>query len=435
MNPLFFGVIGIFFLLVLIFFKMPVGFAMAFIGAIGMFIGEGFHPAFSLIANEPFTVSSYYIYCAIPLFIFMGSIGAHTRLSADAFYTLNKWIGHFPGGLAMGAVAVCTIFAAMCSDPISTSATITTASLKEMRKYHYSDQLSLGIIAAAGNLGFLIPPSLVLIIYGVLTEQSIGSLFMAGILPGLMVSVCFMITILIICKLKPDLAHRAPKTGWLERIKATPRIFRVLIVIALVLGGIYSGVFTPTEAAAVGVFAILVIALIGKQLTWHGFKIALGETSLMTGMIFILIIGAMIFSRFLVIAEVPSSLANFIGGLNIPPLLILIAVLIAYILLGCIMDLMSILIVAVPILHPMLVGLGYNPLLLAVLTVLTVLIGNVTPPVGIVVFALSGMVKDVPIFTIFRGVVPFIFTMIICLILLIAFPQISIWLPNMMTIG
>lgn len=432
MDPIYWGVIGTAGLLVLIFLGVPVGFAMALCGSLGMFIVMGFKPAFSLIANEPFAVSSYFVYCAIPLFIFMGGIAARTRLSSDAFYTLNKWVGHYRGGLAMGSVGVCTIFAAMCSDPISTSATITTASLKEMRKHKYNDQLSLGTIAASGNLGFLIPPSLVLIIYGVLTEQSIGSLFMAGILPGLLISCSFVLTIFIICRINPDQAQKAPKAGWKERIKATPRIFRVMIIIVLVLGGIYSGLFTPTEGAAVGVFMILAMAITARQLSWKEYEIALDNTFTMTGMIFVLIIGASIFSRFLVICEVPSSLANFIGGLDFPHLLILIIVLIAYMLLGCIMDLMSVLIVAVPILHPMLVELGFNPLWLAILTVVTVLIGNVTPPVGIVVFALSGMVKDTALFTIFRGVVPFIITMLICLGILIAFPQIATWLPGVM---
>lgn len=435
MSSTLLGVCGTCVLLIMIFLKMPVGFAMALIGALGMYIIAGAASAFSLIANEPFSVASNYIYCAIPLFVFMGCVGSNTRMSADAFFTLNKWIGQLPGGLAMGAVGVCTIFAAMCADPISTAATITKASLGEMRRYKYSDRLSLGTIAAAGNLGFLIPPSLVMIIYGILTEQSIGALFMAGVLPGLLISASFMATIYILCKRNPKLALQGPKIRWMDRLKATPRLIPVLIIVALVMGGIYAGVFTPTEAAAWGVFTILLISVITRQLSWKDYKAALSETSVITGMIFMLIIGAMIFSRFLVICEVPSSLANFIGSLEVPRLFILITVLVTYTLLGCIMDLMSILIVAVPILHPLLVELGFNPLWLAVLTVITVLIGNVTPPVGIVVFALSGMVKDAQLFTIFRGVVPFIFTMLICLAILIAFPQISIWLPSMMQPG
>jgi len=435
MSSTLWGVCGTCLLLIAIFLKMPVGFAMALIGALGMYILAGAASAFSLIANEPFSVASNYIYCAIPLFVFMGCVGSNTRMSEDAFFTLNKWIGQLPGGLAMGAVGVCTIFAAMCADPISTAATITKASLGEMRRYKYSDQLSLGTIAAAGNLGFLIPPSLVMIIYGILTEQSIGALFMSGVMPGLLISASFMVTIYILCKSNPKLALQGPKISWMGRLKATPRLIPVLIIVALVMGGIYAGVFTPTEAAAWGVFAILLISIITRQLSWKDYKAALSETSVITGMIFMLIIGAMIFSRFLVICEVPSNLANFIGGLQVPRLLILITVLITYMLLGCIMDLMSILIVAVPILHPLLVELGFNPLWLAVLTVITVLIGNVTPPVGIVVFALSGMVRDAQLFTIFRGVVPFIITMLICLIILIAFPQISTWLPSMMSAG
>ena len=268
MTPICWGVGGICLLLVLIFLKMPVGFAMALTGAVGMCILVGAKAAFSLIANEPFSVSTNFIYCAIPLFVFMGCIGSNTRLSADAFFVLNKWIGRLPGGLAMGSVGVCTIFAAVCADPISTAATITKASLGEMRRYEYRDQLSLGTIAAAGNLGFLIPPSLVLIIYGVLTEQSIGALFMAGVLPGVLISISFMITIYIICSRNPRLAPPGPKTGWMDRIKAIPRLIPVFLILALVMGGIYAGIFTPTEAAAWGVFAILFLSVVLRQISW-----------------------------------------------------------------------------------------------------------------------------------------------------------------------
>jgi tripartite ATP-independent transporter DctM subunit len=432
MSIVVWGIIGICALLVLIFLRMPVGFAMALVGFAGMLFVQGIDPAISLIANEPYAVASYYVYSVIPLFVFMGFLASHSKLSENAFFTLNKWIGQLRGGLAMGTVAACTIFAAICGDPISTAATITSVSLPEMRRYKYSDQLSLGAIAAGGNLGFLIPPSLVFIIYGVLTEQSIGVLFISGIFPGLLLAACFMLTIYIICKIKPSMAPPALSVSWMERIRAVPRILSVLFVIVLVLGGIYTGIFTPTEAGAMGVFVILVLSFAMKQLNWKGLTAAIGEAAIMTGMVFILIIGAMIFSRFLIITEVPMSLANFIVGLEVPPIVILITVLLVYIFIGFIMDIVAIIIVAVPILHPLLVSLGFDPVWLAVLTVVTILIGNVSPPVGIVCFALAGMVRDVPLVTIFRGVFPFIGAMFVCLIILIVFPEIALWLPGMM---
>jgi tripartite ATP-independent transporter DctM subunit len=426
------GIIGICLFLLLIFLNMPIGFAMAVVGFGGMCILKGMEPGFSVIATEPFRTAAYYIFSVIPLFVLMGYLAAHTRLSADAFYVLNKWIGHLPGGLAMGTVGACTIFAAVCGDPISTAATITSVSVSEMRKYGYSDELSLGCIAAGGNLGFLIPPSLVFIIYAFLTEQSVGVLFISGIMPGLLLAFLFVLTIYFICKINPKMGPSGPKASWMERLKASPKLFGVLIVILLVLGGIYTGMFTPTEAAGIGVFAMLLVTLINRQLTWQGFTAALSDTAVMTGMVFILIIGALIFNKFIVVSGIPLILGDFIAGLEVPPIFILIFILIAYILVGCIMDIIGVILIVVPILHPLLVGMGFDPIWLAVLTVITVLIGGLTPPVGIVCYAIAGMVKDVPLFVVFRGSYPFIGAMVVCLIILIAFPQISLFLPNLM---
>jgi C4-dicarboxylate transporter DctM subunit len=426
------GLVGVGILLLLMFLNIPIGFAMALVGFFGMWLVRGMNPALALLANEPYSVASHYVYSVIPFFIFLGNLASHTRLSADAFFTLDKWLGHFRGGLAMGTMGTCAIFAAVCSDPISCAATTCNISLAEMRKYQYNDQLSLGTIAAGGNLGFLIPPSLVFIIYGLLTEQSIGVLFMSGIVPGIMLTIIYMITINLICRINPQMASSRPAVSWKERIAGTRKVFGVLIVIVLILGGIYAGIFTPTEAGAVGVFGIIIVALAGKYLTWKGFTGAITETASMLGMIFILVIGAMIFSRFLVITEVPMGMVNFIAGLNVPRLVVLIAFLIIYAIIGCLMDIMSIVIVATPILHPVLVGLGFDPVWVAVLTVITVLMGNISPPFGIVVFALAGMVPDVPLYTIFRGIMPFLAATIIGLAILVAFPEIALWLPHMM---
>ena len=435
MNVFIWGLIGIAILLVLIFIRVPIGFAMALVGFFGVWLVRGTNPAFSLLATEPYSVSSHYVYSVIPLFIFMGNLASQTRISADAFFALDKWLGHFKGGIAMGTMGTCTIFAAICSDPISTAATTCTLSLSEMRKYKYSDQLSLGTIAAGGNLGFLIPPSLAFIIYGILTETSIGKLFISGILPGLLLAAIYMITISLIVRLNPQMASSRPPASWKERFASTRKLTGVLVVILLILGGIYTGTFTPTEAGAVGVFGVILVALAGRYLTWKGFKGAVKETAGMLAMIFILVIGAMIFSRFLVLTEVPMGMTDFVAGLSVPPILVLIVVLIIYIFIGCIMDIMSIVIVATPILHPVLVSLGFDPLWVAVLTVITILMGNISPPFGIVVFALSGMVPDVPMYTIFKGIMPFLLATLVGLAILIAFPQIALWLPGMMGRG
>jgi tripartite ATP-independent transporter DctM subunit len=429
------GLIGIVVLLVFCFLNVPVGFVMILVGFFGMWLVKGFNPALSLISNEPFTVSSTYVYSVIAFFTLMGYTASHTRISADAFYFMDKWLGQLKGGLAMGTIAAAAIFAAICGNPIATASTVCTAALDEMRKYRYNDELSLGTIAAGGNLGFLFPPSLAFIIYGVMTQMSIGSLFMAGIMPGILLAVLMMATIYIMCWFRPSLSPKRQPISWKERVVSIPRILPVLIIIILVLGGIYAGIFTPTEAGAVGVFGVMLVAFLYKQLNRKTFIASIRQAAIMSAMVFILIIGAMIFSRFLVVTEVPSSVAKFAASLEVPRIVILATVLIIYGLLGCVIDIMAMVIVIIPIIHPLLVSLGYEPLFIATVIVLMVLVGNISPPFGIVVFTLSGMVRDVALFRIFRGVLPFIGAMIACVVIIIIFPQIATWLPGMMMKG
>jgi len=426
------GIAGILILFVLVFLNMPIGLSLAMVGFIGVSIARGLEPGLSVLAIESFRTASTYAFSVIPLFVGMGILASEVRLSSDAFFTLDKWIGHFRGGLAMATTAACAGFAAVSGDPISTSTTVAAAALPEMRKNKYADELSLGCLAAGGNLGFLIPPSLAFIIYAILTEQSIGVLFISGILPGLLLAVLFMSTIWIRCKMRPEFAPQSAASSWWERFRSLRYIIGGSLLIVLVLGSIYAGVCTPSEAGGIGIFGVVVLGLIYRRLTWKGFKRSLHTTARLVGKIFILIIGALIFSRFMVVTEIPLNLAEGIGGLDIPPILVLIIVLIFYILVGTIMDIMSIILLTAPILHPVLVGMGFDPVWLSVLTVITILIGQITPPVGIVVYGLSGYIPDVPVFTIFRGAFPFILAMIVCLILVIVFPQIALLLPNLM---
>ncbi len=426
------GVIGVCVLFVLIFLNMPVGLALAMVGFIGLGVVRGVDPGLSVLGMQYFRTASSYVFSVIPLFVAMGFLASEVGLSADGFHAINKWVGHRRGGLAMATTGACAMFAAICGDAIATATTVATVALPIMRKHKYADVLSLGCLAAGGNLGFLIPPSLGFIFYAILTEQSVGTLFISGILPGLLLTLLFMITIWVWVRFNPRVAPPSPAASWRERLASLRRVIGSLVIILIVLGGIYGGIFTPTEAAAVGVFGVIVLGLVFRRLTWQGFTYSLFETAKLVGRIFILVTGAMVFSRFVTVTEIPLHLAEIIGRLSISPYIVLTIVLIFYILIGFIMDIMSIILLAAPILHPILVGLGFDPVWLAVVTMVTVLMGHISPPVGIVVYGLSGYVKDVSVFLIFRGALPFLIAMLVCLAILVTFPQISLLLPNLM---
>ncbi len=429
------GAIGLGLFFILLFLNMPIGIVMAIVGFIGFSVIRGWDAGLSVLSIQAFRTASDFNLGVIPLFIAMGFLAMRLGLSTDLFYVMNKWLGHVRGGLAMAATAACTIFGAICGDAVATAAAIGTIALPEMRKYKYKDVLSTGILASAGNLGLLIPPSLAFVIYAIITEQSIGVLFIAGIFPGVLLAVLFIVSIIGWCKIDPSLATPSPRATWGERFKSIRYILGSFLLIVLVLGGIYGGLFTPTEAAAIGVFGALVIGFIFRRLTWQAFSGGIGDTALLTGKLFLLIIGAMIFTRFVTVSEIPLNLSEGIAALELPRFVILVLTLIVYIILGFVVDIIPIVLITAPVLHPVLVNMGYDPVWLSVLIVMTILMGGITPPVGIVVYALSGMIKDVPIFTIFRGVFPFLASMIICLILLIAFPDIVLFLPNLMKPG
>jgi C4-dicarboxylate transporter DctM subunit len=304
-----------------------------------------------------------------------------------------------------------------------------------MRKNKYADVLSAGVLASAGNLGFLIPPSLALLIYAVITEQSIGTLFAAGILPGLLLAAFFVITIWLWCRIKPELSTAAPPASWGERFRSLRYVSGSFFVIVLVLGGIYGGIFTPTEAAAIGVFGVILVGFIFRRVTWQRFADGMSDTALLTGKIFILITGARIFMRLITVSEIPLNMSETIATLQLSPYVFLGMVLVFYIIMGFVADILAIILITVPVLHPVLVGMGFDPVWISILIVVTVLMGMITPPVGIVVFALSGVFKDVPIYTIFRGVLPFFGAMIVVLIFMVAFPQIVLFLPNLLKPG
>jgi len=427
------GIMGICIFILLLFLNMPIGISLALIGFVGVGLIRGWDASLSMLSLQAYRTAADYILGVIPLFVAMGFLAMRLRLSSDLFYVMNKWIGHMRGGLAMATTVACMAFGAVCGSAVATSMAVGTVALPEMRKYKYKDILSTGILASAGNLGALIPPSMPLIIYAIITEQSVGLLFSGGIGAGILLTLLFILAIWIWCRIKPDVAYSSPPAPWRERFGAVRYIIGLLLLAIIVLGGIYTGMFTPTEAAAIGVFGALVIGLIFKRLTWKVFTGSMVDTALLSGKIFLLIIGAMIFTRFVTVSEVPLQISTLIAELNLPSFSILIILLIFYIAAGFVMDIMPIILITVPILHPVLVGMGYHPVWLSVLITMTTLIGGITPPVGLVVFSLSAMIKDVPIYTIFKGIFPFLGAMLLCMVLMIAFPDIVLFLPKLMS--
>jgi C4-dicarboxylate transporter DctM subunit len=431
MSPETIGMIGLALMLVLMFLRVPLGAVMTMLGFACFAWIVGWGPGLAMFGSTAFRTATGNMLFVIPLFILMGSLASYAELALDAYYAAYKWLGHFRGGLAMATIAGCTAFGAVCGSAIATAATMCTVSLPEMRRYGYADQFSLGAICSGGLLGVMIPPSTAFIIYGITTQESIGRLFIAGIIPGILIAILYMIAIYITCRLNPSLATRAPRSSLNESLGALYRVWGILVLFFLVLGGIYGGFFTPNEAGAVGAFGALVLGLAKRKLPFKVIKKSLTETAQLTGMIFLLIIGANIFNVFIAISKIPFGIADFISGLAIPPMGIVLALVFIYIILGFFMELISVILITMPIFYPLLQAIGIDPIWFGVLVVLTIMIGQITPPVGVVVYAIGGLVRDVPLYTIFRGVWPFLFAQLVALILLLIFPQISLWLPNL----
>jgi C4-dicarboxylate transporter DctM subunit len=426
------GVIGVGLFFLLMFLKMHVGFSMMIAGVVGITLSRGLPAALSTLSTTVYRVSSSEYLVVIPLFVLMGILAGSGGITRDAFATFNKWVGHLRGGLAMAAVAPCAAFGCVCGDNIATASTMFRAALPEMRRYGYSDQLSMGAIACGGNLGILIPPSTAFVVYGFVTQSSIGALFIAGIVPGILLTIMFMAQIYIQCRIKPDLAQKQPASSWKERLVSLKGIVSILLVFIVVMGGLLGGLFTPSEAGAVGTVAVIIVCLIYRQFSFKKLSSGLLESARICGMILLLIFGAQTFSHFLTTSEIAPAISNWILNSGLSKYLIMLAIVILYLILGCFMDIWSIMIITLPIFFPLVTDLGFDPLQFGVLSVLCIMAGCVTPPVGVVVFTLSGMVKDVPMYTIFKGCYPFLATMLLFAILIILLPGLSTWLPNLM---
>ena len=430
-------IVLIFFLILFftaIFLGMPIGFAMALIGFAGasyfMTIGAGL----STLRTVPYTTGSKYEMSVIPLFVLMGEIAFRAGLSRDLYEGIHKILANVRGSLAMATIGGCAGFAAICGSSLATSATMGSVALPEMKKLKYNPKLATGSVAAGGTIGIMIPPSIGLVIYGTITDTSIGKLLLAGFMPGLLLTVLFMLTIFIIIRIKPNWGGRmTPSVSIKDRGSRSKGLGMIFVLFLIVIGGIYSGIFTPTEASGIGAFGAFIMMLIKGQANRHNLMQCFFHTGRTVGLIFCIMIGAFIFNYFMAVSNMPIELAGFVGGLPIPRLGILITILFFFMLLGCIMDAMAMLILTVPVFLPLLVHLGYDPIWFGVVVTLIGEIGLITPPIGLNVFVIRGVAPDVPMYDIFQGIIPFAVTALFCLVLLIAFPQIALFLPNTMS--
>ena len=427
------GIVGIVVLLfVMIIIQMPVGFAMAFVGFCGLWYVTGINSALSMIGTETWSTFSSYGLSVIPLFILMGTICFHSGVNKNLYETAYKWFGRTRGGIAMATVMACAGFAAICGSNNATAATMATVALPEMKKYNYNKSLSAGSIACGSTLGVVIPPSVVLIVYGIQTGQSIGKLFWGSTIPGILMAVLFAFTIYLLCVKHPDWGPGGPKVPLVDKIKSLPGALEMIVLFGLVMGGLYTGAYTPTEAGAAGAFFALVIAFaFRRKLTRRGFISAIIDALKVACMVIVIVWGAVIFGRFLTISRLPFIAVDFVSALQMPPYMIMGCILIIYTIAGMVMDALGFLLISIPIFFPMAVGLGYDPIWFGcILTVVTTM-GAVTPPVGICAYVVSGMSGDIPLSTVFKGVFWFIPAYCITMVLMIIFPKIALFLPSL----
>jgi tripartite ATP-independent transporter DctM subunit len=419
-------------LFVLVALRVPIGIAMGIVGVAGFALLSSLYPALNLLAQSPIRVSSDWDLAVIPLFILMGSFATASGISRELFRASNAWLAHRRGGLAMATVMACAGFAAINGSSVATAATMTNIALPEMRKAGYATGFSTGVIAAGGTLGIMIPPSVIFAIYGVLTEQDISRLFVAGIIPGLLAVALYIITIQIIGAFRPEIMPRGPRSDARERIASLGDVWATALLFLFIIGGMYGGLFTATEAAGMGAGGAFLIGLARRRLSRQAIMACLVESVRTSAAIFTIIIGAFLFGYFLVVTNATQAISAFLLGLPIGAYGILTLILIMYLILGGIMDELAMILLTIPIIFPVITQLGFDPIWFGVIVVMVVTLGMVMPPIGINVFVINSIAKDVKIETIYRGVMPFIVTDLIRLAILVAFPSLSLFLPSQM---
>lgn len=430
MTPIQIGLIGCVAMCFLLFCSMPVSISMGIAGAVGFALMTTNRAAMAMLSADLYDTFANYNLTVIPLFILMGQVAFHAGISGRLFDAANRWMSGLRGGLAMATVGACAAFGAICGSGPATAATMAAVALPEMRKYKYDDALASGTVAAGGTLGMLIPPSVVFIVYGILTEQSIGKLFISGILPGILMSLLFCGAIYVQCLLKPSIAPKTARVGWRDRFKSLLGVIETLLLFAFVMGGMFIGWFTPTEGAAMGALGSILIATLGGNCSWKLLWRATQETIRTSCMVLVIVAGATIFGHFLAITGLPTALAEWLAGLPLPPVITMALIIFFFLVAGCFVDGLALILLTIPIFYPVVLKLGFNAIWFGVIIVIVTQMGAITPPVGMNVYVVSGVDRSLSLQTIFRGTFPFLLATIATCVLLMIFPSLATWLPS-----
>jgi len=432
LDPQTLGLVGIGVLFLLLLIGMPIGFALALVGIGGVSAMTDIAVALPTLGRSFYGTFTTYSFTVIPLFVLMGELASASGLSQGIYDVADKWLRRLPGGLGVATIGACSGFAAICGSSVATAATLGRVALPEMHRYGYDEKLATGSVAAGGTLGFLIPPSIGFVVYGILTEQSIGKLLISGFLPGFLLAGSYVLIIVGWALIKPDLAPAVPRrASFAEKMKALINTWELVAVFLLVMGGIYLGFFTPTEAGALGAFFLFVVTLWKRKLTWAALVEALMATTRVSVMIFVILAGAYVFTYFMALTQLPMNLASWLSGLDLSPYVILSIMLVGYLVLGCFLDATSMMVLTLPVIFPTILQMGFNPIWFGVISVLMMEAGLITPPLGLNIFVIAG-VADVPMETVFKGALPFLLAVFLVVVLVTAFPQIALFLPGIM---
>jgi C4-dicarboxylate transporter DctM subunit len=424
------AVLGFVVLFALMLLRVPVGMAMGLVGVTGYAYLSGGAPALKLVGQTSMRTVTSYQFGVIPMFLLMGAFVSHSGISRELFRAANTFVGHRRGGLGLATIVSCGGFAAISGSSVATAATFSAVAYPEMRRYGYPQSFATGVIAAGGTLGAMLPPSTVLAVYALITQQDVGKLFQAGILPGLLAMTMYMLTIAVIVRVRPNFLPTVPKTSWEQKLASLKDVWAPVTLFLLVIGGLYGGVFTPTEAGGMGASGAFILGVLRGRLDGKAIRASLLQATRTAAAVFTVLIGALLFGYFLTITQVPQKVTEFLTGLGVGPYGVLALIMLMYLVLGCLMDALAMIILTVPIIFPVVTALGFDPIWFGVIIVMTVELGLIHPPVGMNVFVIKSVVHDVTFSSIFKGVLPFIATDILRLIILIAFPIIALWLPN-----
>ncbi|MBS3905416.1 MAG: TRAP transporter large permease [Syntrophaceae bacterium] len=412
---------------------MPIAFVMMLVGFLGIGYLTSINAALPVVANTVYETASFYPYTIIPLFILMGGFAGNAGITKELYQTFDKWFRQLPGGLGIATIVSCAFFAALSGSSVAAAAAMGNIAIPEMRRFKYAPKLAVGTVAAGGTLSFLIPPSLGFVVYGMLTEQSIGKLLISGIVPGIFLSLAFIFVIIVQVKMNPGLApSNLERVSFKEKILAFQGIWETVLVFLIVIGGIYLGFINPTEAGAIGASALFIIILLKGRLTLRNLSASLFEAARISVLVLFLVAGASVFSYFLALSTIPMAVSSWMGGLEVSRYVILAIIILIYMMLGCFLDAISMMVLTMPVVFPVIQALGFDPIWFGVICVIMMEAGLITPPVGLNVYTLAGVVKDVPMQTIFRGAAPFLISMIAVVVLITIFPKIVLFLPSMM---